>query len=41
MVVMATYCWYTGQGFGEVWVPLFSNAIGPGVGGLGGNMGIG
>ena len=22
-----------GQGFGEVWVPLFSKAMGPGVGG--------
>ena len=30
-----------GQGLGEVWVPLFSSAIGPGVGGLGGNMGTG
>ena len=41
MVIMATCCWCMGQGFGEVWIPLFSKAIGPGVGGLGGSMGTG
>ena len=41
MVMMATCCWWIGHGFGEVWVPLFSRAIGPGVGGLGGIMGTG
>ena len=41
MVMMATCCWCMGQGLGEVWVPLFSSAMGPGVGGRGGNMGIG
>ena len=30
-----------GQGFGEVWVPLFSKAMGPGVGGRGGSIGTG
>ena len=41
MVSMVTYCWWMGQGLGEVWVPLFSKAMGPGVGGLGGSIGIG
>ena len=30
-----------GQGLGEVWVPLFSRAMGPGVGGRGGSIGTG
>ena len=41
MVSMVTYCWWIGQGLGEVWVPLFSRATGPGVGGLGGIIGTG
>ena len=41
MVMMATCCWWMGQGLGEVWVPLFSKVMGPGVGGLGGSMGTG
>ena len=41
MVGIATCCWCMGQGFGEVCVPLFSRAMGPGVGGLGGIMGTG
>ena len=41
MVMIATCCWCMGQGLGEVWVPLFSKAMGPGVGGLGGSMGTG
>ena len=40
MVVMATCCRWMGHGLGEVWVPLFSKAIGPGVGGRG-SMGTG
>ena len=35
MVMIATCCWCMGHGFGEVWVPLFSRTMGPGVGGLG------
>ena len=30
-----------GQGFGEVWVSLFSKAMGPGVDGLGGSIVMG
>ena len=41
MVMMATCCWCMGQGLGEVWGPLFSKAMGPGVGGQGGSMGTG
>ena len=41
MVIMATCCWWIGHGLGEVWVPLFSKAMGLGVGGLGGNMSTG
>ena len=41
MVIMATCCWWMGQGLGEVWVPLFSRAMGPGVGGRGGSIGTG
>ena len=41
MVSIVTYCWWVGQGLGEVCVPLFSRAIGPGVGGLGGSTGTG
>ena len=41
VVMMATCCWCMGHGFGEVCVPLLSSAMGPGVGGRGGNMGTG
>ena len=41
MVMMATCCWCMGHGLGEVWVPLFSRVMGPGVGGRGGSMGTG
>ena len=42
VVMMATCCWWCiGHGLGEVWVPLFSNVMGPGVGDLGGNKGTG
>ena len=41
IVSMVIYCWWMGHGFGEVWVPLVSRAMGPGVGGLGGSIGTG
>ena len=41
VVMIATCCWWTGHGLGEVWVSLFTRAIGPGVGGRGGSMGTG
>ena len=41
MVSMVTYCWWMGQGLGEVCMPLSSKAIGPGVGGRGVNIGTG
>ena len=41
MVSMVMYCWWIGQGLGEVCVPLFSRAIGLGVGGLGVSIGTG
>ena len=41
VVMIATYCWWTGHGLGEVWVPLFSSTMGPGIGGHGGSIGTG
>ena len=41
VVMIATCCWWIGHGFGEVWVSLFTRAMGPGVGGRGGSMGTG
>ena len=41
IVSMVTYCWWIGQGLGEVWVLLFSKATGPGVGGRRGSIGTG